>query len=312
MSPLRIIYAGTPEFAVPALRALVEAGHHVLAVYTQPDRPSGRGLQVRASPVKEAALALGIPVEQPTSLKDPQTIAMLAQHAPDVMVVAAYGLILPQAILALPRYGCINIHASLLPRWRGAAPIQRAIEAGDLETGITIMQMETGLDTGPMLAKIATPIDSEDTAESIHDRLAGLGAQAILDVLERISSGQIRAEPQDPTLVCYASKLTKSEAQVDWHRSSKEIVRKIQAFNPWPIADTSWGERRLKLYEARELDIPSTAPPGLVVAESREGIDVASGKGVVRILSLQLPGRRVQTAGEFINGNSLLGQTLVS
>lgn len=312
MSPLRIIYAGTPEFSVPALRALARTGHHLVAVYTQPDRPSGRGRKVRPSPVKEVAQVLGIPVEQPASLKDPEALAVLANYAPDVMVVAAYGLILPQAVLALPRFGCLNIHASLLPRWRGAAPIQRALEAGDLQTGVTIMQMDIGLDTGPILAKFATPIGPEDTAKSVHDRLAELGAQAILDVLTKISAGPVHAEQQNPALACYASKLTKGEALVDWHRPAKEIVRKVHAFNPWPVAETHWGEKTLKLYEAREIDLASSAPPGCVVAESHEGIDVACGKGVVRVLRLQLPGRREQKAGDFINGNSLLGQTLVS
>lgn len=312
MNPLRIVYAGTPEFAVPALKSLAQAGHQLLAVYTQPDRPVGRGRQLRPTPVKAAALALGIPVHQPLSLKDPDVLSALADYAPDVMVVAAYGLLLPQAVLGLPRYGCLNIHASLLPRWRGAAPIQRAIEAGDQLTGVTIMQMETGLDTGPMLAKNVIPIEAEDTAGSIHDRLAELGAQTLLDVLEELAMECSRAEPQDPAQACYARKLTKAEALVSWNRPAIEIVRKIQAFNPWPVAETRWKGQSLRLYEARVGAAFTAAEPGQVVAESAAGIDVAAGGGEVRILNLQLPGRRIQTAAEFINGYSLLGQTFVS
>lgn len=312
MTRLRVVYAGTPDFAVPPLRALVEAGYELAAVYTQPDRPAGRGRQLRPSPVKVAAEAFGLPVEQPVTLRDAEAYGRLAGYRPDVMVVAAYGLILPQAVLDLPRLGCLNIHASLLPRWRGAAPIQRAIEAGDAQTGVTIMQMEAGLDTGPMLGLWATEIRPEDTGGSVHDRLAELGATAILDVLPRWADGTARAQPQDEVSACYARKLTKDEAVVDWSCPALEIVRKIQAFNPWPGAETDWNGQKLKLHLARALENGATAPPGTVVAESREGIDVAAGEGCVRLLSLQLSGKRAQSAAEFINGRSLLGQTLAS
>lgn len=312
MTRLRVVYAGTPDFAVPPLRALVEAGYELAAVYTQPDRPAGRGRQLRPSPVKVAAEAFGLPVEQPVTLRDAEAYDRLAGYRPDVMVVAAYGLILPQAVLDLPRLGCLNIHASLLPRWRGAAPIQRAIAAGDAQTGVTIMQMEAGLDTGPMLGLWTTEIQPEDTGGSVHDRLAELGAAAILDVLPRWADGTAHAQPQDEASACYARKLTKGEAVVDWSCPALEIVRKIQAFNPWPGAETGWNGEKLKLHLARALENGATAPPGTVVAESREGIDVVAGEGCVRLLSLQLPGKRAQTAAEFINGRSLLGQTLAS
>ncbi|AOV18196.1 methionyl-tRNA formyltransferase [Acidihalobacter aeolianus] len=312
MTPLRVVYAGTPDFAVPPLRALVETGYELAAVYTQPDRPAGRGRQLRPSPVKIAAEALGLPIEQPVTLRDVEAYDRLAGYRPDVMVVAAYGLILPQAILDLPRLGCLNIHASLLPRWRGAAPIQRAIEAGDVQTGVTIMQMEAGLDTGPMLGLWTTDIRPEDTGGSVHDRLAELGAAALLDVLPRWAGGAVHAQPQDETAACYARKLTKDEAGVDWSRPAHEVARKIQAFNPWPGAETGWNGQKLKLHLARALECVATAPPGTVIAESREGIDVAAGDQCVRLLSLQLPGKRAQSAAEFINGRSLLGQTLAS
>lgn len=282
------------------------------AVYTQPDRPSGRGRQLRPSAVKAAAQALGIPVQQPLSLRDTEALSILSAYAPDIMIVAAYGLILPQAVLDLPRYGCLNIHASLLPRWRGAAPIQRAIEAGDGETGVTIMQMEAGLDTGPMLARLATPILPEDTAGSLHERLADMGAQTLVKVLAPLVAGRVEAEPQAAVQACYARKLSKEEARIDWRRPAVELVRKVQAFNPWPVAETGWGGWPLKLFEARVVEYSGDAPPGTVLTESREGIDVAAGDGLVRLLSLQLPGRRIQTAAEFINGRSLIGQTLAS
>lgn len=312
MPPLNVIYAGTPEFAVPALQALVAAGHRVRAVYTQPDRPAGRGRQLRPSPVKAAAQALDIPVEQPQTLRDAAVLGQLSQYAPDVMVVAAYGLMLPQAVLDLPRMGCLNIHASLLPRWRGAAPIQRAIEAGDAETGVTIMQMEAGLDTGPMLLRRGTPIHPEDSAGSLHERLAALGAAALIETLDRLTAGGLQAQSQNPDQASYARKLSKAEAAVDWYKPAVEIVRKIQAFNPWPVAETRYGGQPLKLLEARLLVCPGLAPPGTIFAESRDGVDVAAGEGCVRLLRLQLPGRRVQTAAEFINGRSLIGQALDS
>jgi len=234
---MRIIFAGTPEFAVPSLRALLRGTHQVVAVYTQPDRPAGRGRKLRAGPVKEGALEQKIPVEQPLSLKTPEAQAALAAYAPDLMVVVAYGLILPQAVLDLPVHGCVNVHASLLPRWRGAALIQRAILAGDLETGVTLMRMEAGLDTGPMLAKTRCPIGPADSAADLHDRLAEIGGELLGAELDSILAGAA-GEPQDDALATYASKLEKSEADLDWLRPARELLRQINAFNPWPVAQT--------------------------------------------------------------------------
>lgn len=302
---MNIIYAGTPEFAVSALRALVDAGHCVVAVYTQPDRPAGRGRKLRPSPVKEAATSLGIEVRQPKSLRDAEAQAALRALAPDLMVVAAYGLILPAEVLAIPRLGCVNIHASLLPRWRGAAPIQRALLDGDAQTGVTIMQMDEGLDTGAMLARSETPITLEDTAGSVHDRLAELGAQALLEVLPGLDAGTLKGVPQDASQATYARKLSKDEAAVDWSLSAAQIARQIQAFNPWPVAETRFHGEPLKLLEARVLDQTDAAAPGTPLAEAREGIDIATGSGVLRVLRLQVAGRRAQSAAEFINGRSL-------
>jgi methionyl-tRNA formyltransferase len=302
---LNIVYAGTPEFAVPALRALVEAGHRVVAVYTQPDRPAGRGRKLRPSPVKGAATALDIEVRQPQTLRDAEAQAQLRALAPDLMVVAAYGLILPAEVLAVPRLGCVNIHASLLPRWRGAAPIQRAVLAGDAQTGVTIMQMDEGLDTGAMLSCSQTPITSEDTAGTVHDRLARLGAEALLEVLPALDAGTLRGEPQDEARASYARKLSKDEAAIDWSLPAVQIARQIQAFNPWPVAETRFRGQPLKLLEARVTDQAATAPPGTPLAETREGIDIATGDGVLRVLRLQVAGRRAQSAAEFVNGRSL-------
>lgn len=309
MRRLRIVYAGTPAFAVPALKALITAGHHVVAVYTQPDRRSGRGRQLKYSPVKSTSVTMGIPVEQPGSLKNEEALTALASYEPDVIVVAAYGLMLPRPVLELPSYGCLNIHASLLPRWRGAAPVQRAIEAGDRETGISIMKMEIGLDTGAVLLSRTIPILPEDTGGSLLERLAQQGANSIVEVLADVAGYLKKAVPQDEALACYARKLSKDEALIDWHCPADKITHKIQAFNPWPVAQTYWLGRTLKLLEARTLVYQGGEPPGRVIREGRDGIDVVSGKNLVRILRLQLPGRRAQTAAEFINGQSLLGQT---
>jgi len=308
--PLRIVYAGTPEFAVPALQALIDSPHEVVAVYTQPDRPAGRGRKLRASPVKQLALAHDLPVEQPTSLRDEQAQAHLADLRPDLMVVAAYGLILPKAVLETPRLGCINIHASLLPRWRGAAPIQRAILAGDRETGVTIMQMDEGLDTGAMLLKRALPIAEDDTAASLHDRLAVLGAEALMEALPGIMDGSLEAIPQNEAEATYAAKLDKAEARIDWQQPAEHIARQVRAFNPWPVAQAELDGQPLRIWEARAVDRPAQAEPGTVVAESAEGIDVAAGEGCLRITRLQLPGGKQLPAATFLNGRSLAGKRL--
>ncbi len=309
-APLNIVYAGTPEFAAVALAALLETPHRISAVYTQPDRPAGRGRKLKASPVKELALQHGLEVRQPESLKDADEQAALAALKPDVMIVAAYGLLLPAEVLAIPRLGCLNIHASLLPRWRGAAPIQRAILAGDPETGITIMQMDVGLDTGDMLYKLSTPIQESDNAQTLHDRLATLGARAITEALERLQQGTLTAEKQDDSLACYAKKLLKSEAQIDWQQPASLIARQVAAFNPWPVAQTGYQGEVLRIWEATALDENSGKPAGSVIRAGKQGIDVACGEGVLRLLRLQRPGGKPQEVANFLNANSVDGVVL--
>jgi methionyl-tRNA formyltransferase len=306
--PLRVLYAGTPEFALPALDALVAAGHTPVAVLTQPDRPAGRGLRAEPGPVKRRALALGLPVLQPATLRDEAAQAELAALSPDVLVVVAYGLILPAAVLALPRLGCVNVHASLLPRWRGAAPIQRAILAGDEVTGVSIMRMEEGLDTGPVYATRSTRIGPEETAGELHDRLAALGAEALVDALPGIADGSLRAEPQDAARATYAARIEKTEARIDWLQPAAAIARRVRAFNPWPVADTCYGDARLRIWRASARpDGAGGAEPGTVVAAGPDGIDVATGDGILRVVSLQMPGRRVVSAGDFANAHAVLG-----
>ena len=312
MKSFRIVYAGTPEFAVPALETLIASAHEVVAVYTQPDRPAGRGRRLQAGPVKRIAIEHGIPVEQPERLKPTEEQDRLREYRPDLMVVAAYGLILPQAVLDIPHHGCLNIHASLLPRWRGAAPIQRAILAGDAETGVTIMQMAAGLDTGDMLARHPCPIGPEDTAGTLQDRLALLGAEALLTTLGDLATGSLAPVPQDERLATYAAKLTKEEARIDWRQSAAAIDRAVRAYNPWPVAFTHMNGETLRIWEARPLAADANAEPGTVVAEGPEGINVATGAGLLRVLRLQLPGGKPLTAREFLNGRTLAGATLDS
>ena len=309
---MQIVYAGTPEFAVPALEALLASTHMVLAVYTQPDRPAGRGRKLQASPVKRCALAHAIPVYQPGSLKTPDSQQQLAALQADLMIVAAYGLLLPPAVLAAPRHGCINIHASLLPRWRGAAPIQRAILAGDHATGITIMQMDAGLDTGAILLKKTCAIHADDTAQTLHDRLAPLGAQALLEALIQLEAGALRAEPQDDAQACYAKKLLKNEALLDWQADAELLQRQVRAFNPWPVAQTIYAGAALRIFAAQALPEIGNAAPGTVLHARREGIDVATGQGVLRITQLQVPGGRVMRAAAFIHAHALPGVRLGS
>ena len=305
----RIIFAGTPDFSVPPLRALLASSHPVVAVYTQPDRPAGRGRKLSPSPVKEVALDAGIPVYQPVNFKDPKAVDDLVALDADLMVVVAYGLLLPKAVLDAPRVGCVNIHASVLPRWRGAAPIQRAVLAGDAESGVTIMRMEEGLDTGPMYLIARTPLAADETGGSLHDRLSVIGAEALMEALPGILDGSLAAEPQDDNLACYAKKLDKGEATIDWSRAAADIERQVRAFNPWPVAQTMFEDANLRIWRAHAISgVGGT--PGMVMNATRQGIDIATGDGLLRVTELQLPGKRAMPARDFINAHSIQGTVL--
>lgn len=295
---------------MPALEALARSPHRVIAVYTQPDRPAGRGQKLTMSAVKHCAVAHGFQVEQPSKLRDPEQIERLAGFAPDVMVVVAYGLILPQAVLDIPRFGCINIHASLLPRWRGAAPIHRAIQAGDAETGVTIMRMEAGLDTGPMLLERREQIRGTDTTATLHDRLAALGAEALLAALPGIADGSLQARQQPPEGVTYAAKITKDEARIDWSRAALEIDRQVRAFNPWPVAETTLHGAQLRIWSATPDETSNTATPGTIVRADDRGIHVATGSNTLVLTQVQSAGRKAVAAHEFVRGQRLEGVVL--
>jgi len=300
---LNIIFAGTPEFAANSLEALIKQGHHVIGVYTQPDRRAGRGKKILKSPVKLVAEAHGLPVYQPEKLTDEVAQKELAALTPDLMIVAAYGLLLPTAILDTPILGCVNIHASLLPRWRGAAPIQRAIQAGDTETGITIMQMDEGLDTGNMLMKVSTPITKTDTGGTLHDRLSDLGSNAILRYLESIRDQQPElGEIQNKDLANYAHKLNKQEAAIDWSDNAHQICLTIRAFNPWPVAFLTVNNERVRIFEAEVVSDTIASKPATVLEKNKHGIVVSCGKNAIRILKLQLPGAKAITSQAFFNG----------
>ncbi|HEX7044914.1 MAG TPA: methionyl-tRNA formyltransferase [Burkholderiales bacterium] len=302
---MKLVFAGTPAFAVPTLAALHRAGHSIVAVYTQPDRPAGRGRRLTPSAVKEYALEHRLPVRQPPRLTGEEQV--LGELAPDAMVVVAYGLLLPPPVLERPRYGCLNVHASLLPRWRGAAPIARAIEAGDTETGVTIMQMDRGLDTGPILLQRRIRLRDDDTTASLEPRLAALGAEAMLEALERLAQGALEPRAQDPVHACYAPKLDKAEAPLDWTQPAAVLHRKVRALNPWPVATARWNERVLRLWNVGPL-MPSSvqaAAPGTVLAADARGLHVQTGDGVLTVTVLQAPGGRALPAAEFLRGARL-------
>jgi methionyl-tRNA formyltransferase len=304
---LRLVFAGTPEFAVPSLAAALDPRDTLLAVYTQPDRPAGRGRQLVASPVKALALQHGIEVRQPQSLRVGEAQEALRALQPDLMIVVAYGLLLPQKVLDIPRHGCWNVHASLLPRWRGAAPIQRAVEAGDRETGVCLMQMEKGLDTGPVLLRRATPIGAQETAGELHDRLAQLGADVLRQGLDLLRAGlKPLPQAQPEAGASYARKLEKGEARLDWSLDAATLAQRVRAFQPWPVAEAELDAERVRIHRAEALAASHDAPPGTILAATRDGIDVACRHGALRLLALQRDGGRVLGAAEYLNARPAL------
>lgn len=298
---LRIIFAGTPDFAARHLDALLSSEHEIVGVFTQPDRPAGRGKKLMPSPVKVLAEEKGLPVFQPASLRQQENQQLVADLNADVMVVVAYGLILPKAVLDMPRLGCINVHGSLLPRWRGAAPIQRALWAGDTQTGVTIMQMDVGLDTGDMLYKLACPITSEDTSATLYDKLAALGPQGLIETLQQLAQGTAQPQVQDEELVTYAEKLSKDEARMDWSLSAEQLERCIRAFNPWPMGWFVIDEQPIKVWKASVLPSSTQAEPGTIVEASKSGIQVATAEGILNLESLQPAGKKAMSAQDLLN-----------
>lgn len=303
--PLRIVFAGTPDFAAHHLNALIDANFEVVAAYTQPDRPAGRGKKLQASPVKQLALEHNIPVFQPTNFKAQEDRDALAALHADVMVVVAYGLLLPQDVLDTPTHGCINVHGSLLPRWRGAAPIQRAIWAGDAETGVTIMQMNAGLDTGDMLHKVIYPIKLDDTSTSVYNALAQSGPLALIDTLTAIDAGKVTPEPQDDSLASYAKKLSKQEALLDWTKPADALEREVRAFNPWPVSYTVMQGNNVKVWQASVADETTTQACGTIISADKNGIKVAAANGSIFVItSLQPPGKKPMNCQDFLNGRA--------
>lgn len=298
---LRIIFAGTPDFAARHLDALLTSGHEVVGVFTQPDRPAGRGKKLLPGPVKVLAEEKGLPVFQPVSLRPAENQQLVADLNADVMVVVAYGLILPKAVLDLPRLGCVNVHGSLLPRWRGAAPIQRALWAGDSETGVTIMKMDVGLDTGDMLFKLACPITAEDTSATLYDKLAELGPQGLIETLQQLADGTAHPEVQDEALVTYAEKLSKEEARIDWSLSAAQLERCIRAFNPWPMSWLMIDDQPVKIWKASVIDAETQAVPGTIVDANKQGIQVATTSGILNLESLQPAGKKAMSAQDLLN-----------
>jgi len=310
---LRIIFAGTPDFAARHLDALLSSGHQVVGVFTQPDRPAGRGKKLMPSPVKVLAEEHGLPVFQPASLRPQENQQLVADLNADVMVVVAYGLILPKAVLDMPRLGCINVHGSLLPRWRGAAPIQRSLWAGDVDTGVTIMQMDVGLDTGDMLYKLSCPITDEDTSATLYDKLAELGPKGLIDTLQQLADNSVQPEVQDEALVTYAEKLSKEEARLDWSLPAAQLERCIRAFNPWPMSWLEIDGQPVKVWQASVIAGPVNAAPGTIIEASKQGIQVATVEGILNLESLQPAGKKAMSAQDLLNsrrewftpGNSL-------
>ncbi|MDN3679316.1 methionyl-tRNA formyltransferase [Vibrio tapetis subsp. quintayensis] len=301
---LRIVFAGTPDFAARHLAALLSSEHEIIGVYTQPDRPAGRGKKLTASPVKNIALESNIPVFQPENFKSDEAKQQLADLNADLMIVVAYGLLLPQAVLDTPRLGCINVHGSILPRWRGAAPIQRSIWAGDAETGVTIMQMDIGLDTGDML-KIATlPIEATDTSASMYDKLADLGPQALIDCVADIATGKAVATKQDDALANYAKKLSKEEAKIDWTQDAAFIERCVRAFNPWPMSHFSVAENTIKVWQTRVIATSQDKAPGTIIQADKTGIYIATGKDVLVLEQLQVPGKKAMSVQDILNSRA--------
>ena len=309
---LKIVFAGTPEFSVPTIQTLIHSSHELLAVYTQPDRPAGRGQKIQASPVKQLADACKIPVFQPKTLRDESVQAELKKLNPDVMVVVAYGLILPDAVLSIPKLGCINVHPSLLPRWRGAAPIPRSIEAGDLETGVTIMQMDKGMDTGPILKQKKIKLSGTETSENLHTIFSAMGAQLLLTTLNELEKKSIASVAQDDALATYAEKIDKKEAIMNWGQSAITLNNKIRAFNSWPVTHTTFNKVLLKIWKANPLAEKTLAQPGTLVRVEKEKFCVATGDGVLEILTVQLPGKKPIAAKDFICGHAaslIVGKT---
>jgi methionyl-tRNA formyltransferase len=304
MAEPRIIFAGTPDFAAEHLQALISAKIPVAAVYTQPDRPAGRGRKLQPSPVKQLAVEQCIPVYQPLTLRQEEAQQELAQLQPDLMIVVAYGLILPQVVLDTPRLGCVNVHASLLPRWRGAAPIHRSLLAGDAKTGVTLMQMEAGLDTGPMLAKVTTPIGPQESSGELHDRLAALGSQMLVEQLPALLAGELSPQIQDDSLANYAAKLEKQEGQIDWHQSAADIARQVRGLSPWPVAFTQLDGQTIRIWMAEADSEASNGRPGSVSETSKQGIAVNCGTGRLWIKTLQLPGKKATEAAALLNSNN--------
>lgn len=298
---LRIIFAGTPDFAARHLDALLSSQHQIVGVFTQPDRPAGRGNKLTPSPVKVLAQQHDLPVFQPVSLRPEENQKLVSDLNADVMVVVAYGLILPKAVLDMPRLGCINVHGSLLPRWRGAAPIQRALWAGDAETGVTIMQMDVGLDTGDMLHKVSCPITSQDTSATLYDKLADLGPQGLITTLTQLANGTAVPEKQDEALVTYAEKLSKDEARLDWTLSAVQLERCVRSFNPWPVSFFMIDEQPVKVWQSQALDAEHNQAPGTIISADKQGIAVATAEGILLMTQLQPSGKKSMSAQDLLN-----------